>query len=198
MNENKIIKGINFIFSQSKFTIGKKGRNINKLISSSNIYLNFIGDNVKNYENKDKLSNINNIDESKSINDENIKKYFNNIKRTLEDEDEKEKQMVLIYDKFINYYKDKKYEIILNEISGINIYHTNSDTSFKIYMLKIRCLLKSLKQQYVKLLKRSELSNFCEILKKITKITKDFEKTAEYISPYHSKNYEEIIFNNGC
>ena len=157
MNENKIIKGINFIFSQSKFTIGKKGRNINKLISSSNIYLNFIGDNVKNYENKDKLSNINNIDESKSINDENIKKYFNNIKRTLVDEDEKEKQMVLIYDKFINYYKDKKYEIILNEISGINIYHTNSDTSFKIYMLKIRCLLKSLKQQYVKLLKRNEL-----------------------------------------
>ena len=192
MNENKIIKGINFIFSQSKFTIGKKGRNINKLISSSNIYLNFIGDNVKNYENKDKLSNINNIDESKSINDENIKKYFNNIKRTLVDEDEKEKQMVLIYDKFINYYKDKKYEIILNEISGINIYHTNSDTSFKIYMLKIRCLLKSLKQQYVKLLKRSELSNFGEILKKITKITKDFEKTAEYISPYHSENYEEI------
>ena len=194
MNEKKEVSDINSEYSSKKLIYNQKGRNYNKSVSNSYILLNFISDDIKNSDiNSNQLSKINSILESKSIADNNIDKPYDNIKKNLEDIDEKEKQLILIYDKFLKYYNDKKYEKILKEVTGIkNIYHAATDTSFKIFMIKIRCLLKSLKQQYIKLIKSSEPINLAEFLKKITKILKDFEKTAEYISPNHINSYEEI------
>ena len=197
MNEKNEIKSVNSEYSSQKLIYNQKGRNNNKSVSNSNIHLNFVSEDIKNSEiNSNQLTKINSIHESKSIADNNLEKDSNTnmiLKKNLEDVNEKEKQLILIYDKFLNYYRDKKYEKILKEVAGINnIYHAISDTSFKIFMIKIRCLLKSLKQQYIKLIRSSEPINYSELLKNIAKIMKDFEKTAEYISPNHTKNYEEI------
>ena len=197
MNEKNEIKSVNSEYSSRKLIYNPKGRNNNKSVSNSNIHLNFVSEDIKNFElNSNQLIKINSIHESKSIADNNLEKDSNTnmiLKKNLEDVNEKEKQLILIYDKFLNYYRDKKYEKILKEVAGINnIYHAISDTSFKIYMIKIRCLLKSLKKQYIKLIRSSEPINYSELLKNIAKIMKDFEKTAEYISPNHTKNYEEI------
>ena len=197
MNEKNEIKNVNSEYSSRKLIHNQKGRNNNKSVSNSNIHLNFVSEDIKNSElNSNQLTKINSIHESKSIADNNLEKDSNTnmiLKKNLEDVNEKEKQLILIYNKFLNYYKDKKYEKILKEVAGINnIYHAISDTSFKIFMIKIRCLLKSLKQQYIKLIRSSEPINYSELLKNIKKIMKDFEKTAEYISPNHTKNYEEI------
>ena len=198
MNEKNEIKSLNSEYSSQKLIYNQKGRNIkNKSVSNSTIHLNFVSDYIKNSaNNSNQLKKINSIQESKSIADNNIEKDYDDnliLKKNLEDVNEKEKQLILIYDKFLKYYEDKKFETILKEVAGIkDIYHAITDTSFKIFMIKIRCLLKALKQQYIKLIRSSEPINLAELLKKVTKIMKDFEKTAEYISPNHTKNYEEI------
>ena len=191
MNESKEIKGTSSKFLKKELINKNKGRNNNKLISSSIVFINYNNEEMKNADiNMDNLEKINSIFESKSIDDNN---YYNSKPKNLEDEKEIENQLILIYDKFVNYYKDKKYDTLLKEVSQIKrIYNVSSDTPYKIFMIKIRCLLKAFKKQFAKLLKISNPINLAELLKIISKIMKDFENISKYISPNHTKNYEEI------
>ena len=169
------------------------------VISDSNIHLNFISEeklNEKGSNNEETL--INNLKEKEhktnSDNDTNIEIYFNNIQKKKEEEEEKEKQLIIIYHKLYGSYKDKKYENLLGEIENIkNLLHKNSNTSFKIYLLKIRCLLKSIKQQYEKLIVfKNEQTNLIELIKKISKIRKEFEILYDFMNPNYTDNYEDF------
>lgn len=156
-------------------------------ISNSNIKLHFINDNENFEENEEEDEDYNNylfgIEE-----DENA---LNNINRG-DDETEKEKQLEYLYHKYVNSYRKKKYANIIKDVGNKKyLICSNSPMSFNIFLLKIRCLLKFLKKDYIKMSSNSfEKKNFLEITKKVTKIQKEFEFISTLINPNNRYNYE--------
>ena len=197
MKENKEIRieEINLKDNNKKIIHGRNNAS-NKVISGSNIQLNFISEeiNVSKFDNETTL--INNYKENKSISESenNIEIYFKNIQKRIKEEEEKEQQLLLLYNKLLVSYKKKKYGKILIEIENIKkVFKRNSEISLKLYILKMRCLLKSLKEQYFKLMIVNEQQiNFTEIMKKINKIKKEFETLSNYINPELISDYEDI------
>ena len=93
MNENKEIKGTSSKFLKKELINKNKGRNNNKLISSSIVFINYNNEEMKNADiNMDNLEKINSIFESKSIDDNN---YYNSKPKNLEDEKEIENQLII-------------------------------------------------------------------------------------------------------
>ena len=187
------------VYELNKKSARERNLNTNKNIgiSGSNIQLNFISEekiNTKIFDPEGTL--FNNINENQTIthNDNNTEVYFNNIKKRREDEEEKEKQLIFLYTKYYTSFNNKKYETILNEVDNLKkLFYKNSNTSFKINILKIRCLLKALKAQYVKLITfKTENTNYNELTKNATKIMKEFENISYYIYPKNTSIYEEI------
>ena len=172
MQENNEIKPYENNISEQKTKQYHERNSVNTKnmgISSSNIHLNFINEDLLNNE-----TSILNMKDNKTVSDSdnNIEIYFNNIKKKREEEEEKEKQLIILYNKYYNYYTNKNYESLINEIENIkNLFHKNSKVSFKINLLKMRCLLKFMKDQYFKLIKikNEKTKKFKEIIKNINK-----------------------------
>ena len=194
MQENNEIKPYENNISEQKTKQYHERNSVNTKnmgISSSNIHLNFINEDLLNNE-----TSILNMKDNKTVSDSDnkIEIYFNNIKKKREEEEEKEKQLIILYNKYYNYYTNQNYESLINEIENIkNLFHKNSKVSFKINLLKMRCLLKFMKDQYFKLIKiKNEKTNFLELDKKILKLQKEFEIISEYINPDDRDDYEQI------
>ena len=198
-NEIKLEK-VNDLKESNKKINHERNKQSNKVfgITGSNIQLNFISEEINANINKtdNETTLLHNMKENKTISesDFNIEIYFNNIQKKREEEEEKEKQLVYLYNRFNNSYLNKKYENILVEIENRKyLFHKNSETSLKIYILKIRCLLKSVKEHYLKLIViKDEKINLIDLLKIIAKIRKEFESLSEYIVPEYISTYEEI------
>ena len=200
MDEEIVIKNDeeSNVYELNKKSARERNLNANKNlgISGSNIQLNFISEEKINSQIFDPEGTLfNNVNENQYIthNDSNTEVYFNNIKKRREDEEEKEKQLIFLYTKYYTSFNNKKYQTILNEVGNIkNLFYKNSNTSFKINLLKIKCLLKALKAQYVKLITfKTENTNYNELIKNAAKIMKEFEKITYYIYPKNRNIYEE-------
>lgn len=199
MDENKEkMQEESYLKSNNKKSFHERNKASNKVlgISSSNIHLNFITEDVNINKPENDTTLINNMKENRTISesDFNVEICFNNIQKRREEEEEKERQLVYLYNKFYNSYKSKNYEMILVEIENIkNLLNNNSQISSKIYLLKICCLLKSVKEQYVKLIVvKGEKINLIDLLKKLSKIKREFIHLSEYLNPYNNSIYEEI------
>jgi len=166
-------------------------------ITGSNIHLNFVSEE----KNIDKLDNettlLNNYKENKTISDtdNNVEIYFNNIQKRRQEEEEKEQKLIFFYHKLTGSYKNKNYQNIVREIENLKVlFRHSSEISLKLYILKMRCLLKTIKEQYYKLIiVNDQKINLTEIMKKIYKIKREFESLTDYINPYNLSNYEDII-----
>ena len=194
MKENNDIKSDENYFSEQNTRIYHDRNSVynkNFGISSSNIHLNFINEDFFNNEtspfNKKEMKTF-------SDNGNNIDVYFNNIKKRREEEEEREKQLIFLYDKYSNYYKNKNYESLVKEIeNNKNLFGKSSNISFKILLLKMKCFLKFIKDQYFKLIRiKDEKINFLELDKRIQKSQKEFELICEFINPKDKSDYEEI------
>ena len=109
-------------------------------------------------------------------------------------EEEKEKKLNFLYHKHINTYKKKKYENIIKDLSNKkNIFNKKSPMTFNIFLLKIKCLLKGLKKEYLRLISfKTEKNNFVEISKIIHRILKEFKTISTLIDYKNKTNYEKI------
>ena len=169
--------------------------NKNIAISSSNIHLDFINEDKKINNMKYETVTKNNKKENKTLFDEEEIHYNNIQKREKEKNEEKEQQLLFLYYKYLSSFEKKKYENIIYELENLKIsYDYNSPTFFKIQILKLRSLLKMIKQQYFKLiiLKDQEI-NLIEIMKKITKFKNECEILSDHLNPYNINFYEDII-----
>jgi hypothetical protein len=192
------IEQINLKDNNKKY-IHERNNASNKMscITGSNIHLNFVSEE----KNMDKLDNettlLNNYKENKTIsdNDNNIEIYFNNIQKRRQEEEEKEQKLIFFYHKLTGSYKNKNYQNIVREIENLKVlFRHSSEISLKLYILKMRCLLKTIKEQYYKLIiVNDQKINLTEIMKKIYKIKREFESLTDYINPYNLSNYEDII-----
>ena len=192
------IEQINLKDKNKKY-IHERNNGSNKMIgiTGSNIHLNFVSEE----KNMDKLDNettlLNNNKENKTISDcdNNIEIYFNNIQKRREEEEEREQKLIFFYNKLKSSYENKKYQTTLGEIEGLkNLFRHSSEISLKLYLLKMRCLLKSIKEQYYKLIiVKDQKINPIDLTKKMIKIKREFEYLTDYINPYNMSNYEDII-----
>ena len=193
MEENDEIKKENKIKNERK--INEKNNNKNIAISSSNIHLDFINEDKKINNMKYETVTKNNKKENKTLFDEDEIHYNNIQKREKEKNEEKEQQLLFLYYKYLSSFEKKKYENIIYELENLKIsYDYNSPTFFKIQIIKLRSLLKMIKQQYFKLiiLKDQEI-NLIEIMKKITKFKNECEILSDHLNPYNINFYEDII-----
>ena len=170
----------------------------NNILSNSNIKLNFDKDedsksvnSKEEYEEEDSNKNLINEQENLLIFDND-----NSIENLEEDknEEEKEKKLEYLYHKYMNSYKKKKYNNIINDVANkSNIFNKKSPMSFNIFLLKIRCLLKGIKAEYILLIKfKAEKSNFLETSKKIAKVIKEFKSISSVIDINNKSHYEQI------
>ena len=178
----------------------------NTEISNSNIELHFISEennennNSKENENENENKNVNENEEQLNKKNSNNLLSFeeneeeNSIKDIEENEEEKEKKLEFLYHKYINSYKKKRYENIIKDIGyKQNLFFKGSPMSFNIFLLKIKCLLKNLKSEYMQLISlKNEKKNFFEITKKISKMLKEFKSLSEIINPDNKLNYEQV------
>ena len=176
----------------------------NNIISNSNIKLNFDKDedskskseNSKE-ENEEEESNKNLLNDNDNLlifdNDYGNDNSIENIEED-KNEEEKEKKLEFLYHKYFNSYKKKKYDNIINDVANkSNIFNKNSPMSFNIFLLKIRCLLKGIKDEYIQLIKsKTEKNNFVETSKKIGKVIKEFKSISSVIDINNKNHYEQI------
>ena len=174
----------------------------NNILSNSNIKLNF--DKEEDSKSKSEVSKEEEQEEESNKNLFNDKLLLfdndyendNSLDNIEEDknEEEKEKKLEFLYHKYINSYKKKKYDNIINDVTNKkNIFNKNSPMSFNIFLLKICCLLKELKDEYIQLIKyKTEKNNFVEISKKIVKVIKEFKFISSVIDINNKNHYEQI------
>ena len=164
-------------------------------ISNSNIKINIIDD-----ENNPKIEYNENSDDDENYDLSNFlldyEEKENSLKETKDSKRkiEEEKKLSFLYHKYTNSYKKKKYINIIKDINNIRLFFSkNSQMSFNIFLLKIQCLLKIIKKEYIKLINlRGEKNLLIEISKLITRIQKDFEFINKIINPDNKQNYELI------
>lgn len=195
-NENNDENNNSFDYQNDNLTSKRNNleTNLNEL-SNSNIKLNFISEDNENENDKDNDLNKsplnNNILLFDKDDDDNS---INTIEEGNKNEEEKERKLKYLYHKYINSYKKQKYINIIQDIANKNnLLYINSPTSFNIFLLKIRCLLKILKDEYLKLISYKDENNYhLEISKKISKILKDFKLISPIINPDNKYHYEQI------
>lgn len=164
-------------------------------ISNSNIKINIIdGENNRNFEYNESSEDDENYDLSNILLDfeenENLIREAKDSKKKLEDEE----KLSYLFHKYTNSYKKKKYISIIKDSNNIRLlYSKNSQMSFNIFLLKIQCLLKIIKKEYIKLINiRADKMHSFEISKIITRIQKDFEFIYKIVNPDNKQNYELI------
>ena len=167
--------------------------NIQNELSNSNIHLNFITEDNDKPNKNNKSRNILNLSSNGSntplFDKDEEQGLMNIIEEGNKNEEEKEKSLQYLYHKYMNSYKKRKYGNIVKDINNKNdLLYNSSLTSFNIFILKIRCQLKILKEEFLKMTKFEE--NNIDINKKISKILKDFKVISTIVNQDNKENYE--------
>ena len=107
-----------------------------------------------------------------------------------EDNSYMEKQLSLLLEVFLTTYSKKTYQELIKDIEEKEILlYSNSIMSFKIMILKIKCLTKILLDEYNKLL-QSKIINYHEIDNVVQKIQFEFKKLSNMLINNNSYEYE--------
>lgn len=107
-----------------------------------------------------------------------------------EDNSYMEKQLSLLLEVFLTTYSKKTYQELIKDIEEKEILlYKNSIMSFKIMILKIKCLIKILLAEYNKLLQMKNI-NYHEIDNVIQKIQFEFKKLPDMAIKNNSYEYE--------
>ena len=113
---------------------------------------------------------------------------------------QREKQLGLLIEKFTRLYnsKEKVYENIIKEIDvENNLVYKGSISSFDLIILKIKCLMKLLKEKFEYILNSKEQRNYYEVDLYIQKVKSEFKKI--YLIINEDSKYEyEILTQNYC
>ena len=112
----------------------------------------------------------------------------------------REKQLQILNEKFTRLYdsEDKIYENIIKEIDvEKDLIYKGSIMSFNLLILKIKCLMKLLKEKFEKNLNSKEQRNYYETDLYIQKIKNEFKRIYNIIDEDNKFQYE-IITQNYC
>ena len=162
--------------------------------------------------NKNKFQKINIINEkpekeNNELNDNNSSKSniskinFSEISiKENEDQEQEnymESQLALLYDIFLNSYSKKVFADLIKDIEEKEILlYSNSIMSFKIMILKIKCLIKTLMIEYNNIL-QSKVQHFNELDTIVLKIQNEFKKISSMV--INNNSYEhEILTQTYC
>ena len=109
----------------------------------------------------------------------------------------KERQLSILLDAFVTSYSKKSYEELIKDIEeNEDLLYTNSLLSFEIKVIKIKCLMKLLKEEYNNYL-QSNNKTFHELDIKIIKINHEFKIISSLI--INNDSYQnEIITQLYC
>ncbi len=141
--------------------------------------------------NNSKNQNNRYLAETKHINEEDTDDYNSNLSSDSYDED-RERQLEIVNEKFQNLFKSKEkmYGNIIKEITAEKkLFFKKSIMSFNILVLKIKCLLKILKEKFVESLTTKD---FYEVDTYIHKIKKDFKNLYTFINEESKFEYELV------
>ena len=101
-----------------------------------------------------------------------------------------EKQLSLLLEVFLTTYSKKTYPELIKDIEEKEILlYPNSIMSFKIIILKIKCLIKILLDEYNNILKFKN-DNFHELDSVVQKIQNEFKKISSMIINNNSYEFE--------
>ena len=113
---------------------------------------------------------------------------------------QREKQLELLIKKFTRLYnsKEKVYENMIKEIDVENsLVYKGSISSFDLIILKIKCLMKLIKEKFEFILNSKEQRNYYEVDLYIQKVKSEFKKI--YLIINEDSKYEyEILTQNYC
>ena len=141
--------------------------------------------------NQSKNQNNRYLGETKYINEEDTDDYNSNLSSDSYDED-RERQLEIVNEKFQNLFKSKEkmYGNIIKEITAEKkLFFKKSIMSFNILVLKIKCLIKILKEKFVESLTTKD---FYEVDSYIQKIKKDFKNLYTFINEDSRYEYELV------
>ena len=113
---------------------------------------------------------------------------------------QREQQLGLLIEKFTRLYNSKEnvYENIIKEIEvENNLVYKGSISSFDLIILKIKCLMKLLKEKFEYILNSKEQRNYYEVDLYIQKIKNEFKKIYLFLNE-DSKYMYEILTQNYC
>ena len=141
-------------------------------------------------EEEDDNQEINEEDTNKN---DNSKISFSDISEKFNENEDNaymEKQLSLLLEVFLTTFEKKTYLELIKDIEEKEILLCqNSIMSFKIMILKVRCLIKILLEEYNHLLKFKN-ANFHELDNTIQKIQNEFNKISKMIISNNSYEYE--------
>ena len=142
-------------------------------------------------QNQSKNQNNRYLDEIKHINEEDTDDYNSNLSSDSYDQD-REKQLEMVNEKFQNLFKSKEkmYGNIIKEITTEKkLFFKKSIMSFNLLALKIKCLIKILKEKFVESLTTKD---FYDVDSYIQKIKKDFKNLYTFINEKSKHEYELV------
>ena len=140
------------------------------------------------------------MNEDNTSNNENSKINFSNISENQtenEDDSYMEKQLSLLLEVFATTYEKKTYPELIKDIEEKEILLcSKSIMSFKIMIIKVKCLMKVLLNEYDNLLKFAN-NNYHELDNVIQKIQNEFQKISKMV--INNNTYEfEILTQIYC
>ena len=156
------------------------------------------------------ISKKNNIQEKPKLKMSYNPKFVSSFQKKLENEEEnnfsdlsqdeeykenREKQLEIIYAKYSKLYdsKEKIYANIIKEIDvEKKLFFKKSIMSFNLLILKIKCLMKLLKEKFENNLNSKDERNYYEVDMYIQKIKNEFKKVYEIINVDSKYEYEIV------
>ena len=133
------------------------------------------------------------LNEDNTLINENSKITFSEVSDKVnenEDNSYMEKQLSLLLEVFLTTYSKKTYQELIKDIEEKEILlYSKSIMSFKIMILKIKCLTKILLTEYNKLLQSKNI-NYHEIDNLVLKIQLEFKKLSNMVINNDSYEYE--------
>ena len=161
---------------------GKKGSVDNLIVNK--IFLtsvNFAGEEVQHKEL---------VEETKIKNNEKKFDFSNGKEKKNGYNSYREEQLSLLLEVFMTSYSKKTYADLIKDIEEKeNLLYSNSILSFKILILKIKCLVKLLMKEYNNIL-QLRVHNFHEVDNIIQKIQNEFNKISKIIKKNNTYEYE--------
>ena len=131
--------------------------------------------------------------EKKQIkNNENKFNFSNGNEKNSEYNSYMEEQLTMLLEVFLTSYSKKTYADLIKDIEEKeDLLYSNSLMSFKILILKIKCLVKLLMKEYNNIL-QLRVHNFHEVDNIIQKIQNEFNKISKIIIKNNSYEYEKL------
>ena len=175
---------------------GDEERNLGDILSTNKS--NFPKINITDEKQEKENNELNDNNSSKSnISKINFSEISIKENEDAEQETYMEKQLALLYDIFLNSYSKKVYTDLIKDIEEKEILlYSNSIMSFKIMILKIKCLFKTLMIEYNNIL-QSKIQHFNELDTIVLKIQNEFKKISSMIINDNSYEYE-ILTQTYC